>query len=386
MRKLVVFPNDPILAYYRKGEIKPRYFNPGNYFDEVHIISLCDEEVEEKKVQELAGEAKLKIHAIGNAFSLWRPWLLFKKRNQILRLVKEIKPTVIRTYNPVLIGALATYCGKSLNIPTVVSLHGNFDLDIRYHLKRRRKYKEFLVSYLCSKLFESYVLSNASKVICAYRFPVSYAKQHGAKSENIAVIYNRVYLDQFKAKEFNTTDVATNKVTVICVGRQVEEKNQECLIRAIKDLDVKLLLIGDGELHDYLASLTKELGIENKVEFIRAVPNKEISQYYLRADIFAIPIKYGGICIPAIEAMASALPIILPKPIFEDEPELTGDIALVVENSPEGFREAIIKLMHGPMLRKELGERGRKKVMEIDGKIMERKEMELYRSLVEQCK
>jgi len=32
--KLCVFPNDPILSYYEKGEIKNRYFNPRNLFDE----------------------------------------------------------------------------------------------------------------------------------------------------------------------------------------------------------------------------------------------------------------------------------------------------------------------------------------------------------------
>jgi len=153
MRKLVVFPNDPILAYYKKGEIKARYFNPGNFFDEIHVISLCDEEVQEEKVREIAGNARLVLYPVGQALSFIKPCLFFKKRNQILRLVKEINPSVIRAYNPVLNGALAIYCGKSLNIPTVVSLHGNYDLDIRYHLKRRGKYKELLISYIYSKLF-----------------------------------------------------------------------------------------------------------------------------------------------------------------------------------------------------------------------------------------
>ena len=28
--KLCVFPNDPLQAYYDKGEIKERYYNPNN--------------------------------------------------------------------------------------------------------------------------------------------------------------------------------------------------------------------------------------------------------------------------------------------------------------------------------------------------------------------
>ena len=65
IKKLVVFPNDALLDYYNKGEIKERYFNPENWFDEIHIISLFKKEIDEKKVQKLAGNAKLIIHNFG---------------------------------------------------------------------------------------------------------------------------------------------------------------------------------------------------------------------------------------------------------------------------------------------------------------------------------
>jgi len=53
--KVCVFPNDPIKAYYNTGEIKPRYFNPGNFFDEIHIVSLTKNDIEESKVRIIAG-------------------------------------------------------------------------------------------------------------------------------------------------------------------------------------------------------------------------------------------------------------------------------------------------------------------------------------------
>ena len=63
--KLCVFPNDPIKAYYEKGEIKTRYFNPDNFFDEIHIISLTKNDIDESKVNTIAGKASLKIHSVG---------------------------------------------------------------------------------------------------------------------------------------------------------------------------------------------------------------------------------------------------------------------------------------------------------------------------------
>ena len=62
---LCVFPNDPIIEYYKKGEVKERYFNPNNIFDEIHIISFTDKDVEESKVKKIAGNAELIIHEVG---------------------------------------------------------------------------------------------------------------------------------------------------------------------------------------------------------------------------------------------------------------------------------------------------------------------------------
>lgn len=362
MRKICIFPSDPIRAYYGKGEIKERYFNPCNFFGEVHIISLSEDEIEEDKVQIIAGDAKLKIYPIGK----FRPLNFFSYRSEILKLIKEIKPDVIKAYNPQMQGYYAVYCGKKLKIPSVISIHNEFD--------EARKYNKSLKMRLV-KLIEHQSLSTVDRVICVTNYLVSYAKKYGAK--DIEVIYNRVDTKQFN-KSDNTKKF--DKPTILCVGRLVKQKYQECLIRAIKDLDVSLLLIGDGELYSDLRQLTKELGIENTVKFIKSVPHSEIHKYYSSADIFAIATHYEGFCIPVLEAMASSLPVVASKigPIQE----LVEDAGILVENTPEAFREAFEKLISNPELRKELGEKGKKKALEVDVSIMEEKEKEVYKKVM----
>ncbi|MFX0202267.1 MAG: glycosyltransferase [Candidatus Hodarchaeota archaeon] len=376
-KKLVVFPNDPILAYYEKGEIKERYFNPGNLFEAVHLFTFTDRDVESHKVQIIAGDARLNIHPLGR-ISLNRMLTLPFWKKVILQKVSEIGPQIIRAYNPILAGFLGVSVGKELGIPTVISLHTNY-VDIRYHLWRQREYLRWTKYFLTSRTFEPYVLRNVDKVICAYRFPAEYAKHYGAKEENIEVIYNRVDLNKFKPpkkRESNTP------LKVLCVGRLIEGKNQETLIRAIKGLDLHLTLIGDGEMRLFLKDLVKKLGLEGQVEFVSSVPNTEIYQYYQRADIFALPIKYGGIAIPVIEAIASGLPIVVPRPLFEPEPELVGDVALVVENTPQGFREGLRQLADDIDLRHRLGEMGRKLAESISGDKMEEREKNVYLQLL----
>ena len=89
LKKLVVFPNDPIWAYYEKGEIKERYFNPGNLFEEVYLFTFGDREIEPYKVQEIAGEAQLNIRPLGK-LSLRGVLTLPLLRKSILQKISEI--------------------------------------------------------------------------------------------------------------------------------------------------------------------------------------------------------------------------------------------------------------------------------------------------------
>ena len=56
--KVLIFPNDPLIAYLEKGELKDRYFNPNNIFDEVHFITFADKECKVKDIQKTIGDAK----------------------------------------------------------------------------------------------------------------------------------------------------------------------------------------------------------------------------------------------------------------------------------------------------------------------------------------
>ena len=91
------------------------------------------------------------------------------------------------------------------------------------------------------------------------------------------------------------------------VSRLTSQKNHHIIIQAIKNLDVHLQIIGDGELLYSLQKMVKELSVENKVSFIKSVNNNEIQTYYQSADIFALAYdpKIEGVPIPVLEALAS---------------------------------------------------------------------------------
>jgi len=371
---LCVFPNDPLSAYYSKGEIKSRYFNPKNVFDEIHVISLFDSDVKGDEVKQIAGNATLKIHIVGKTTLL----NVKSKRKDVTELIKTIHPDIIRAYNPLLQGWLAVEAGKKLGIPVVISLMGDYDRDLRHFAMKNRDIKSYLKLSYTKKFLESHSIKNADVIIIIYEFIRNYAEKMGAK--NIHLVYNRIDLSQFSTNSLPV--FVESKPVVICVGRLMKEKNQECLIRAIKDLNVKLLLIGDGPQYEELTNLVKELKIQDKVKFERTVAHKDIHKYYASADVFALPIKYGGFAIPVLEAAASGLPVILPKQEFDGNPELIQDFALLVDNNPESFRSAIEKILSDKDTYEKMVQAGLNTVKKINSDIMEEKEKNIYLSLL----
>ncbi len=372
--KICVFPNDPLKAYYEKGEIKDRYFNPKNIFDEVHVISLFDDEVEEDKVKIVSGSADFKIHKVGKVTLINKN----RKKKKIIELIKSINPDVIRSFNPLLQGWMAAQVKQELKIPLVISLHGDYDRDMRHQAKQNSNYKGFLKLQLTKQVLEKFALSEADEVIIIYDFIRDYAKRMQAKSINL--IYNRVDLKKFSPQ--TKGEFVETVPVIICVGRLIKEKNQECLIHAIKDLDVKLLLIGNGVEYNNLKQLVSSLNLENKVRFETSISHDKIHSYYAAADIFALPIKYGGFAIPALEAAASGLPVILPKQEFDPNPEVIKDFAFLVDNNPESFRNAIKRILSDEPFRNELIANGIKVTKEISSESMEEKEKDLYLKLL----
>lgn len=371
--KLCVFPNDPILSYFQKGEIKERYFNPLNFFDEIHVISLFDEEIDEEKVKIIAGKANLKIHRLGKV-NLKN----YKKFEPIVtELIKKIQPSLIRAFNPLVQGWLATIASKKLKIPLIISLHTNYD-EQREFLKKKRNYFRYLKLLYTSKKLEKFSLQKANAIICVYKSIVPYAKKMGAK--NIHVIYNKVDLRQF-SKSHEKKLIFDNPI-IISVGQLIEHKPRQNLIKAIKDLEVILVIIGDGPDFDSLNTLTKSLKIQNKVKFIRNVPNNDLPGYYSSCDIFALPLEISyGIPIPVLEAMSCGLPIVISKH-SENYSEIIDNSVLFVDNNPESFKTAFQKILSDQEFADKLLRKSLSFVREINGDIMEKKELELYKQLM----
>jgi glycosyltransferase involved in cell wall biosynthesis len=368
--KICIFPNDPILAYWKKGEIKERYFNPKNIFDEVHIISFADEEVEESKVEKIAGTGKLKIHKVGKINIKNRK----KEVHKILDLVKKISPNVIRAYNPLVEGWCASYIAQKLDIPFFVSLHTQYDYNRK--LIRKKNLKKYLVLKYSEKFIEPYVLKNANKISIVYKIIEPYVlKNTSIKPE---LLYNKVNCEKF----FNANirnDLA--KPLILSVGNLIESKNHELLIESMKKINANLLIIGKGELYTHLKNKIKMNNLEKKISILESVPYEKIPQYYKSADIFALAYdpNQEGLPMPVMEAMSAGTPVVIPKSLDSEE---LSDSVVFSERNVDSFYQKINELLENDELRMKCIQNGLKKAQNFDMDKLEKRESELYEELI----
>lgn len=370
--KICIFPNDPLIAYYEKGEIKESYFNPGNLFEEIHCISNSVEDIEVKKVQKLAGNAKFFIHCVGK-INLKNYKKSFTK---VVRLVEKINPDVIRAYNPYVEGWLAAKCSTELNIPLVVSLHTQYDL--RKEKTKKFNFKKYFALKASEKYIEPYVIQNATKIIVIYDIIKSYVKKFTDKEPE--TLYNKVNQKLFYP---NVNKKINSKPQIIAVGNLSEEKNHQCIIEAMIGIDAKLTIIGRGELYEKLLTIIQKYSLQEKIEIISSVPHEKIADYYNNADIFALAYnpKIESIPMPVMEAMSCGLPVVIPK---SPEGFSTGleEFAITAERNPTSFREKINLILNNNNELRKFADKSKEKSKDFDATRIEKREIEIYQEIV----
>ena len=370
-KKICIFPNDPLQAYFDKGEIKERYYNPENTFDEIHFITLTDNDVDVDKIQTIGGTAKIIIHSVGKINIKNRK----KYQKDIVELCKKINPDIIRAFNPLIEGWLAANCAKELEKPFFVSLHTQYDHNRKLAKSNLKKY---LALKYTEKFIEPFVLNSADKIIVVYRIIQSYVTKHSSKESQ--VLHNKVDCNRFfSAKVIKKL----SQPMILSVGNLISVKNHKILIKSMKKINAHLLIIGNGKLFEELNQLIIECGVQNKVTIKKSVPNNQIQDYYKSAKIFALAYntEVESLPIPVIEAMAAGLPVVIPFP-KEGFSEGLEKTAIFSKNNVESFTENIQKLLNNEGLREKFSILSLNKAKEFDAQKIEKREAEIYLELL----
>ena len=252
-------------------------------------------------------------------------------------------------------GSFITPICKNLDIPLLVHFHG-FDASRKDTLNNFKKGYELMFSY-AKKII---VVSNAMKQALVGQ---------GCPEKKLVLNTCGPHSDYLNIKP----DSESN--SIISVGRHTYKKAPYLTILAfqkvlIKHPQLKLKMIGDGELFDVSKNLVKSLGLENNIILLGALERKEIIKHLQTAFLFiqhSLVASNGdseGTPVGIIEAMAAGLPVVstrhagIPDVVTENE---TG--FLVDENDINQMASYILKITDDRKLAKCLGEKGKARIL-----------------------
>jgi N-acetyl-alpha-D-glucosaminyl L-malate synthase BshA len=75
-----------------------------------------------------------------------------------------------------------------------------------------------------------------------------------------------------------------------------------------KEMQAKLLMVGDGPERPVMEDLVKELGLENDVRFLGK--QEQMEEILVVSDLFILPSDYESFGLAALEAMAASMPVV----------------------------------------------------------------------------
>ena len=124
---------------------------------------------------------------------------------------------------------------------------------------------------------------------------------------NVVTVYNGINLNKFK-NDPKSIRREQNTLNLIAVGRFTDAKDYPNLINAFAILksrnnsNIKLTIVGDGELTPQIESLIKELNLDKDITLLGR--RSDVVELLSQADIFILASKHEGLPTVVIEAMA----------------------------------------------------------------------------------
>lgn len=145
-------------------------------------------------------------------------------------------------------------------------------------------------------------------------------------------------------------------------------KGLRYLIRAYGKLladwpELELLVVSKPKPGGDTEQLLRELGLEQRVQFVSGISTGQMVEYYARATVAVVPSVYEGFGLPAGEAMACGVPLVSTD--GGALPEVVGDAALLVPTrSVEALAAGIDSLLRDPRRREQLAAQGRQRILD----------------------
>ena len=184
-----------------------------------------------------------------------------------------------------------------------------------------------------------------------------------------SVVRSGVDVDRFRKASgaaFREEHGLEKDFVLLQVGTLELNKRQVDAVKALEILSkrhsrVKLVFDGGGR-RGSLMRLSEQLGVKDKIVYVRSRNDEELAEVYAACDVFVFPaqITWG---LAVVEAMAAAKPVIVSRKCGVAEIISQNVNGILIDHArPEELAKQVELLLENPKLRKKLGQNAREYV------------------------
>lgn len=208
--------------------------------------------------------------------------------------------------------------------------------------------------------------------------------------EKCAVIPLGVEVERFAsapAEEVQSIRRLYGQPLLLFVGKLRYYKGIPYLLEAVKDLEVRLLIVGSGPMEKGWKKLSASMGLDGKVFFLGEVEDERLPAFYHACDLFVLPASHRSEAFGTvlIEAMAAGKPVISTElGTGTSWVNRDGETGFVVPpRDPRALAAAIKRLLEDQPLRIRMGEKARLYARSFSVEEMAYKVLSFYQELLE---
>jgi glycosyltransferase involved in cell wall biosynthesis len=252
--------------------------------------------------------------------------------------------------------------------PTLATLHWSGDKtlfihnDIQTQMQSKenanaifwRRFPEayFIVERLLVRQFNQILSCNSESVkLYQQRYPTIADRVDYIKNTVDSEIFYPLSWEEQQQKKLALTrklELSKNTQFILFAGRLHPQKDPVLLVRSISalaDLNVHLLIAGDGELADEVRFEIERLGLSKRVSMLGPVVQTELAELHQIASVFVLSSAYEGLPLVALEALACGTPVVTTK-CGETPRLLAADCGVICgERTPSAIADALRKVL-----------------------------------------
>jgi len=252
-------------------------------------------------------------------------------------------------------GFLGLLLKKVKKKPLIITVHGSDVLVLG-----KNRIAKFLVAN---------VLKNANYIIAVSKYLKREVVNLGVEESKVKVIYAGISFSLENEKEEKGKEKR-----VVYIGSLVKQKGVDILLKAFKDINAELFIVGDGKERDSLEKISGK-----KVYFLGE--RKNLDKIFSKASVLVLPSREEGFGLVLLEAMSRGIPVVATR--VGGIPEIINKSGLLVEReNVEELRKAMTLILNNRKIAKKFSYLGRKTAKKFSWRKMAHEVDCIYEALV----